>query len=421
MVIGVAGYRYAYALIWLITVAGLLVFTDGATSVNPASRFATAESLVDRGTYEISGSRFQTLDKVMVDGRTLSSKPPVLPTAMAGAYWILKQLLGWTFDESAEQLVIAITLLFCGLPHLVLLVCFMRYLSQFQLAEPYRLIAFAVFAGTYLGWGYATALNNHTPAAAALLAAVCLAFSTHAESGRSTGRYAAIGFLAALATVLDFGAALFSVALFALLLCRPQRGLLGAFLLGALIPLGLHFTLTYLSTGSLIPLYLRPEVYQYPGSYWEHPGKLDALNEPKIVYFLNLTIGHHGLFSTTPALAFAVYEAVRRIGADREQRTRALALLIPFVAVFLYYLLRTHNYGGACRGFRWMLFCLPPLFVYFGLFLERRALDRLARAALALSAALGGLTSLGALIEPFSMPIMQIPSVYGGDGHRADP
>ena len=41
---------------------------------------------------------------------------------------------------------------------------------------------------------------------------------------------------------------------------------------------------------ALVPLYLRPEVYHYPGSYWEHPDTLDALHEPKIVYFLNLTI-----------------------------------------------------------------------------------------------------------------------------------
>ena len=61
--------RIAYALVWLITVAGLLAFTDGATTTNPASRFATAKSLVDRDTFEISQSRFDTIDKVRIDGR----------------------------------------------------------------------------------------------------------------------------------------------------------------------------------------------------------------------------------------------------------------------------------------------------------------------------------------------------------------
>ena len=404
---GATRYRSAYVLIWLVTIAGLLIFTDGQTSTNPASRFATAQSLVDFGTYDISRSRFQTIDKMRVDGRMLSSKPPVLPTAMAGVYWGLKHLFGWTFDQNADVLVITITLLFCGLPHLVLLACFLRYMRLFDLDEPYRVIALAVFAGTYLGWGYATVLNNHTPPATALMGAVLLAFATDEESRRSGARYAAIGFLAALATVLDLGAAVFAVALFMFLLMRSGRARLGAFVLGALPPLAVHFGLTYYSTGSLIPLYFRPEVHDYPGSYWLNPGRLDALHEPKIIYFLNLTIGHHGLFSTTPALAVGVYEAVRRIGRRGEQRKRALMLLCAFALVFLYYLFQTHNYGGACRGFRFMIFCMPPLFVYFGLFLARRGLDRWSKAVIVVSALVGGLTSLGALKDPFGIPLMQ--------------
>jgi hypothetical protein len=409
---GLTGFRQAYALVWVITIVGLIIFTDGATSDNPASRFATAESLIDQGTWDISLSRFQTVDKVMVDGHMLSSKPPVLPTAMAGAYWVLQQLLGWTFEDHTEALVIALTLLFCGLPHLILLACFRRYLTLFELSEPYRFTAFAVFAFTYLGWGYATVLNNHTPAAAALMGAIYLAFAADKESGRSLGQYGAAGFLAGLASVLDFGAAAFGVTLFVLLLTRPDRRRVTAFVLGALTPLALHLLLTYISTGSLVPLYLRREVYDYPGSYWRHPTGVEALHEPKIIYFMNLTIGHHGLFSTTPALAVGVYEASRRILGTPEARAHALALLIPFLLVFLVYLFKTSNYGGVCRGFRWMLFCMPPFFAYFGLFMARRGLDRWGKAVLTVSGAVGGLTSLGALVSPFSPPLVQLPFYY---------
>ena len=69
--------------VFLIVVAGVSVFWGtfpGPLGANDLSRFATAESLVERGTFIIDDSPFgNTVDRVMLDGHYLSTKPPVMP------------------------------------------------------------------------------------------------------------------------------------------------------------------------------------------------------------------------------------------------------------------------------------------------------------------------------------------------------
>ena len=77
-------------------------------SANDRSRWMTIRSLVEHGTYEIDAivgqPTWDTIDMVQHRGRDgelhlYSSKPPLLATMLAGEYWLIHRLTGWTLGE----------------------------------------------------------------------------------------------------------------------------------------------------------------------------------------------------------------------------------------------------------------------------------------------------------------------------------
>jgi len=99
-------------------------------------------------------------------------------------------------------------------------------------------------------------------------------------------------------------------------------------------------------------------------SYWRAPSGVDK-GEPSVaLYTWHSLLGHHGIFSLTPAWLLApgglLILILRR--PDR-QRWAAVAVGILSLTVIAFYLSRApadRNYGGVCSGFRWV-FWLAPL------------------------------------------------------------
>ena len=94
-------------------------------SANDRSRWCTIASLVEHGTYEIDQQiaitndakrhPWDTIDKVRhqgADGKQhyYSSKPPLLPTMIAGVYWLMSQVTPMTLTE--QPIYVARMLLF---------------------------------------------------------------------------------------------------------------------------------------------------------------------------------------------------------------------------------------------------------------------------------------------------------------------
>ena len=101
---------------------------------NDRSRWDTIRALVENGTYSIgkreitgpdperdfkdSGICFQpgwiSIDKILHPERLefYSSKPPLLPTILAGEYWALNHGLGWTFADQNKRFWIVRAMLF---------------------------------------------------------------------------------------------------------------------------------------------------------------------------------------------------------------------------------------------------------------------------------------------------------------------
>ncbi len=345
---------------------------------NPASRLATIESLAHRGTFCIDGSPFLELtsDKVMLNGSFYSSKPPVLPVLAAGPYIIFSKLTGISFATHIEWAVFFVSLLTGAVPYLLLFWVFYLFLKRWTDSDWKISAGLLVFTLNFIGLGYSTGINNHVPAAAALFSSFYLAFRIRVEGEDGWAFWAASGFLAALAATLELWAAFFCLAIFVYLASTGRRGAWRIFLPAAVPPIALHFFLTWLSSGSLLPVYLRPELYQYSGSYWREPVGMDALYQPKHIYFFHLILGHHGLLSMTPVFLLGGWSMISAVFRKSRRRPEALTVLLPLLASLIFLGIRTRNYGGVCAGLRWMIVAMPMLFLFSVNWLEEHTSKR---------------------------------------------
>lgn len=402
------------ALRWLVPFSVVLLICASAITVlwhlqdaslknaNTGSRYATVESIVDYGTYIIDQSRYQrgTVDKVKIGDHFYSSKPPLLPTYAAGIYWVYKSITGHTIADYEGEVVWLGSLTSGWLGHLVLLI-YMYRLGKLLFRRQLAIIATVAAAGfTYLGAAYATTLNNHSVAAAFAIVGFYHTLRALRPEGRTRDWVlagAALGFLPGI----DLPSSAISAAFGLCLLRKDWRKTLLCFATAMIPGVAIHLALTYISTGSLIPIYERRELYDYPGSYWRNEAGIDALREPKLLYTFNLLLGHHGLFSMTPLFVFSLIGLWRWLRQAGSERWAAIAVSAVSLIVFLFYVFRSHNYGGWCVGIRWLVPQMGLLIFFFGVWLDRAKLSRLKLGLVALAFCIGAYNVQDGLSGPF--------------------
>ncbi len=126
--------------------------------------------------------------------------------------------------------------------------------------------------------------------------------------------------------------------------------------------------------------------YEYPNTYWKDGSRrgVDQGEASKLVYFSQMTFGHHGLFSLTPLwLLVPVGLLVGVMRGTSEFRRLTLAISVASLVCFLFYLNRPlidRNYGGVSVCFRWLLWFAPlwllvatPVMAWFETTRARRA------------------------------------------------
>lgn len=330
-------------------------------SVNPASRYATMESLVERGTWSIDGSSLRTVDKVEIDGKMYSSKPPLMVALLTPAYVAVRLAQGFGFSENPYQTVRAMRLFVAVAPWLVAMFLWLglvRRLSDDPLIQLWASIA--MIAGG-LSTAYASHLDNHSIAMAALFAG-CALLAPVLRGQIAPVRAFAGGLAWGFATTCDLGAipAVGLVGLAILWLLRANRGAAAALLAGLLIAPIAQTALLLAMTGDPRPFYVRDGLYDYAGSYWRNPIEFDALDEPWPVYAFHALVGHHGLFSATPWFLLGIPWFLQREDSDAAEIIRKAAVGATLF-VLAYYVFRTSNYGGRCVGMRWFM-VLHPIF-----------------------------------------------------------
>ena len=354
-------------------------------SANDRSRWCTVWSLVERGTYridEIIQQRgWNTIDKVKVpekitgESHYYSSKPPVLATFVAGLYWVFKHGIGWDLLTQTHSVVQTTLLLINVLPLGISLWLWRWYLQAHVRCPVTQLLVFAAAAfATFLGT-FCNTLNNHTISAQAIWWAICCVVAAQQEDRLNSGwRLFLAGIWAGFGAVNEFPAIAFVALLGVALLVRDARKTWACYLPGVALPLAIHFGLTYLVTGSLLPFYAGygTELYNFTEngrpSYWMNPQGIDKGGDSPLVYLFHCLLGHHGIFSLTPIFLLCLgswWELLRRrerpLKNWSKQRIWAELGLGLTVIVVGFYLTRTknYNYGGVSCSLRWAIWLTP--------------------------------------------------------------
>ena len=350
-------------------------------SANDRSRWATVWSLVHRGTWQIDeidrDPLWSTIDKVRhrasaeAPWHFYSSKPPLLTSIAAGLYWIEYRTLGWDLRHDTLLVTRSLLLVLNALPMALALWLFTGTLRQLKLTTvTYCYILLLAGLGSMLN-PYLSTLNNHTPAAVCLLICLTTIVKMRGREPRDVrGReFAAVGLTAALTSCFELPAALFGILSFVWMLRLNKRVTLKWYLPAALVPLTAFLVTNWLVTGGLRPFYAfygtDRYVYDHLGvpSYWTNPQGIDASHEGPLTYLLHCLIGHHGLFSHTPALLLSLWGwlRMRQEGNRPELRWVLPAGAVLSMAVLTFYLSRpqNYNYGGNTVALRWMLWLLP--------------------------------------------------------------
>lgn len=358
---------------------------------------------------------WQSVDKIL-DPSSLefySSKPPFLATLLAGFYWILQQLFGWTLADQPQFVVRTLLVVLHILPLVLYLWLVVRLSLRHLAADWARLFVLAAACFGTLLTPFLLSLNNHTLGAFCVLFTMVLVLRVWERrcAGRDPGyvNFALAGLLAAFAVTNELPALAFLVGILVLLaLWYPYRALL-LFLPAAML-VGAGFLGTnYWALGTWKPAYSHfgDPWYEYEGSHWRKPPPGQIKNgidwayfkETRGEYAFHLLLGHHGFFSLTPlwllSLATMAAGSWRWLRAGLPLRGPPAEASIPSAAtppaaplpgwlppftlgltvvVVGFYLLRSDNYGGWSNGPRWLLWLTPLL-----LLCLMPALDRLQR------------------------------------------
>ncbi len=354
----------------MVALAGLLLvlatFWRVRNTTNTRSRIITVERLVEKGTWAHVAPGDTTpfelsIDAVMVGDRMYSSKPPLYPLLMAAEGIVFKAVTGHTFYAHLKDYIRLFTLLNQVFPFLLMLWILLTVVRYYTDKEWTLYMMTLLMTLSSLVYGYAVTINNHTPAAIALVLAAWMVWVSVWQGSKGAGWMLVAGLLAGWSVAIDLpGIAIAGMLWLAVVIrSRPAGVWMGV---GMVLPLMASAAIFYHLTGEIRPIYMQQELYDYTGSYWVSPEANDTLADPWWLYLFHAVIGHNGLISLTPALLFGIIGYVWMIRVRKGSLATSLLWIGPgMVAIVLFVLLGTHNYGGYCIGMRWWIIIMPFL------------------------------------------------------------
>lgn len=357
-------------------------------SANDRSRWMTIRSLVEHGTYEIDAifgqPNWDSIDVVRHRGRDgklhfYSSKPPLLATLLAGEYWAIHRITGWTLGDHPYEIGRFMLFTVNVLPMALMFVLVALLAERLGTTDWGRIFVIAAATCGTLLTTFAVVLNNHLPAAVSATVALYAFVRIYCDGERRLVYFAIAGLAAAFTAADELPALSLLALLGAMLLLRAPRETLLGFVPAALVVVVAFFGTNYLAHDSLRPPYMHRSAtdpddnwyaYKYTvngqerDSYWLNRQGIDRGEPTKSAYALHVLVGHHGIFSLTPIWllsAWGVWLWLR--DPDRSRRDLAFAVAtLTLVCLVFYVGLRPQedrNYGGMTSGFRWMFWFAP--------------------------------------------------------------
>ena len=417
-------------------------------SSNDISRWATVRALVDDGTYVvgerlaqpstngkpytdvgiISENGWKTIDLVLHPDKQVfySTKPPLLSTLVAGLYWLLKTLFGWTLTTRPFAVVRTILLLVNALPFAIYLVMLDRWLERFTVNSWTRLAILGMAAFGTLVTPFMITFNNHN------IATYCVLFALDAvlkiwwagtrHAPLKARHFLRAGLFTAFAAANELPALAFAAATIALLFyLSAARTLLFAIPPALVVALG-FFGTNYLAVEQWRPAYSEfgGPWYEYEGSHWTKPKEGEEKkktgidwarhHETRAEYALHLLVGHHGLFSLTPIWFLAMLAFFHRPALDRTLPAHDPPWFLPWLTAALtvvvvgFYLVRSDNYGGWSNGPRWLMWLSPLWLLTMIPVVDRLAATARGRAIVYVLIAISVVSAHYSLTNPWRMP-----------------
>ncbi len=398
-------------------VLGMTLRTPTLLEANDISRWCTVWSLLERKSYviddcpwqartqdkvfDVKGSKPRTDKTVKTDDAQsqkhfYSTKPPLLPTLIAGILYPFRSALGVPLDHetlqkrltrktlkdpnrppSPDNLVVEtpeavhwpvfvfylkpIVVFWNVVPYLLFLIYFARLLDERAEGDASYMLALAAAAwGTQL-FIFNETLNNHSIGAYSAFFSLYAYLRIQAGSKRPI-HFVIAGFMGAFCACNELPAALFGVILFLLVLSRDFKRTLIWFAPAAAIPCAAFLATQYASAGTLVPRYAKfgTEAYEFEGSYWQTPLEMDELHERKPMYLFHMILGHHGILSLTPIFLFSILGAFRALfRRDLGLRAFSAMTIVLTLVLIAFYTRMSNNYGGSTQGLRWLFWLYP--------------------------------------------------------------
>lgn len=374
-------------------------------SGNESGRFATIQAVAEQGVFHIEKCNFRTVDRTIRNGHVYYDKLPLLPFVLAGVYYPLHRFVGLNFVDNYHLSIYLINFLTGFAVDLLLFLWLFDLFRQVRRGsvELKFLLSMGCVAGSWI-LTYSTMLNNHTPAALALLG-MALALSRFRKrpalpAAVLTGLAAGIAGLLELPSGCFFGPA--GVA--AVFLCSPgeKRWRYAAAAAGTgLLCVLAGMALDFYAYGTVLPLYVG-------GGGAEGTFTFSRQSSP-LNYWYHALIGDRGLFVYTPFLLLAFAE----IGKNgRSWGKDEYALLAGTAGFMLFYLLCTNEFGGQSYGFRYFISVIPLLWFWGGRFILTRPRGAWKAPLLAVLLIWGAVTALAGAYYPFNP---------GNEGERTPP
>jgi hypothetical protein len=358
-------------------------------SANDRSRWCTVRALVEDD-MRVEGAPYaidkviqqrgwDTIDMVYHDGHYYSSKPPLLSTLMAAAYWPIHRLTGASLATHPYEIGRFMLVLFNVVPLVIGLALLASLVERFGMTDWGRIFVMAAAAfGTFLTT-FAVAINNHLPAAVCAAAALYAVARIWFDQERRLRYFVVAGLFGGLAAGNELPATSLLAAISLVLLLKAPRPTLLAFAPAVVAVVVAFLGTNYIAHRSLVPAYGhgsgKDNWYDYTierdgqkiDSHWRNPTGLDRGEPSRAVYAFNVLVGHHGIFSLTPVwlLSFLGMGLWLFHRGDPRLRWWAAATVGISLACLAFYLGQSQtsrNYGGSTSGFRWV-FWLAPLWL----------------------------------------------------------
>jgi hypothetical protein len=384
---------------WLLVGAAAVALCSGvpfAGSPNDGSRLATVEALVDHHTFAIDDSIFVkpppatspreqlpyhpewdplpeigTVDKLRIDGRYYSDKPPVAALLMAGLYQVLQWTTGLRARDRADLFCYAMTVGSSGLAYVL------SVWGTYRLGRVLRLgrrpalgLALSLGLATVAGV-YVRQVNNHIlQLAVAVLLFWQLARLVRAPAAAWTaGALASVGTLAGLGYAVEQASGALLLAGTVALVAWYRRGwCAAAWTACAALPwVLLHHAVVWSFAHTLRPIGAVPAFFDYPGSefhagnltgLWNHGG-LGACAD----YAWRLLLGERGFVPTNLPLLLALPAQLLLLGRARPERPLLVLGALWSAGTWLVYAALSTNYSGVCCSIRWFVPLLAPAYL----------------------------------------------------------